>query len=121
MILQGCLVRNAAVLSKAITSRALATLPPEVVIFPDDQMAVCWHPEQHFPYECSKPLPEKKPQPYSVLNVTSADMKKVFYRKQSDKQIADECAKITFTTMHRWFPRSRDKKAKKTKPDRPYL
>lgn len=93
----------------------------EVVIFPDDEMAVCWHPEQNFPYECSKPLPQKAPAAFSPLKISEHEAKATFARKKNNRLIAEECAKLTYTTMHPWFPRSRDKRAKKTVPDRPYL
>lgn len=97
-----------------------STLPSEAVIFmEDDRMVVCWHPEKPFPYECSLPLPEEKPDT-SVLCIGDKDVTDVF-RKKKPYQIVEELAKITYTTKHRWYPRSRDKKAKKTEPDRPYL
>ena len=99
-------------------SRNFSTLPPEVIIHLDKQTIVCWHPEQPFPYEFSKPLPEKK-EP-SVLNVGQKEIDEMF-RELKPAAIADELAKLTQTTKHRWFPRSRDRKAKKTKPDREYL
>ena len=116
-MIKNCLLRTVTTLSKV---RRFSSLPPEVIIFPDKDMVVCWHPEQNFPYEFSKPLPEEHV-PYRVLNIEEAEVNSIFARKVHERQIADECAKLTFTTKHRWFPRSRDKKAKKTKPDRPYL
>ncbi|XP_029155935.1 39S ribosomal protein L42, mitochondrial isoform X2 [Nylanderia fulva] len=97
-----------------------STLPSEAVIFTeDDRMVVCWHPEKQFPYECSLPLPEEKPDT-SALRVGDKDIADVF-RKTKPLQLVHELAKITHTTKHKWFPRSRDKRAKKTEPDRPYL
>jgi len=43
------------------------------------------------------------------------------FRKKKPYQVVEELAKITYTTKHRWYPRSRDKRAKDTEPDRPYL
>lgn len=91
----------------------------EAVIFMDDNV-VCWHPEKSFPYEYSLPLPEEKPADTSVLCIGDKDVADVF-RKKKPYQVVEELAKITYTTKHRWYPRSRDKKAKKTEPDRPYL
>uniref|UniRef100_A0A6V7M7U4 Large ribosomal subunit protein mL42 n=1 Tax=Bracon brevicornis TaxID=1563983 RepID=A0A6V7M7U4_9HYME len=84
-------------------------------------MAVCWHPEPKFPYEFSKPLPAPQPVEESVLKITEAEAYKVWSPPQSTAQIAEELARKTYTCKHRWFPRARDKRAKKTKPDRPYL
>lgn len=95
-------------------------LPSELVVFMEDNLVVCWHPETPFPYECTKPLPVKQPKPESVLKVGELEVKAMF-RKPRAELIPHELAKITYTTKHMWFPRARDKKAKKTKPDRPYL
>lgn len=97
-----------------------STLPSEAVIFKEDDMVACWHPEIPFPYECSLPVPENKYEDNSVLRVGDKDIAEVFHKKQ-ETMVIDELSKLTYTTKHRWFPRSRDKKAKKTKPDRPYL
>ncbi|XP_011686409.1 PREDICTED: uncharacterized protein LOC105449108 [Wasmannia auropunctata] len=64
------------------------------------------------------PLPEEKPETTSVL-CNDRDVADVFRKKPY--QVVDELAKVTYTTKHRWYPRSRDKRAKDTKPDRPYL
>lgn len=97
-----------------------STLPSEAVIFmEDDRMIVCWHPEKPFPYECSLPLPEEKPD-ISVLCIGDKDVADVF-RKKKPYQVIEELAKITYTTKHRWYPSSRDKKERKPEPDRPYL
>ncbi|XP_011638555.1 39S ribosomal protein L42, mitochondrial [Pogonomyrmex barbatus] len=97
-----------------------STLPSEAVIFTeDDRMVVCWHPEKPFPYEYSLPLPEEKPDT-TILCIGEKDVTDVF-RKKKPYQVVEELAKITYTTKHRWYPRSRDKKAKITSPDRSYL
>ncbi|XP_043681464.1 39S ribosomal protein L42, mitochondrial [Vespula pensylvanica] len=98
-----------------------STLPPEVVVFTDKDMIICWHPDQGFPYECSKPILEEQVlTSNTVLKIGEKDIQDVFRKKKEDDVIA-ELAKLTFTTKHKWYPRSRDKKAKKTEPDRPYL
>ncbi|KAK2582061.1 hypothetical protein KPH14_002766 [Odynerus spinipes] len=98
-----------------------STLPPEIVVFTDKDMIICWHPNQGFPYEYSQPiLEEVKAGPNTVLKIGEKDVSDIF-RKKKDSDVIEELSKLTFTTKHRWFPRSRDKKAKKTEPDRPYL
>lgn len=97
-----------------------STLPPECVIFANKDTIVCWHPNQGFPYEYSKPIVEVKTTSNTVLKIGEKEIAEVF-RKKKANDIVEELAKITFTTKHRWYPRSRDKKAKKTVPDRPYL
>lgn len=98
-----------------------STLPPEIVAFTDKNMIVCWHPNQGFPYEYSQPiLEETKASSNSVLRIGEKDVSEVF-RKKKASDVVEELAKLTYTTKHRWYPRSRDKRAKKTEPDRPYL
>lgn len=102
-----------------LRNKNYSTLPKEAIIYLDKQTIVCWHPEQHFPYECSKPLSEKK-ESKSVLRIGKKEIHDAFEAKTVEK-IADELALLTQTTKHRWFPRSRDKKAKKTLRERKYL
>lgn len=98
-----------------------STLPSEAVIFMEDDMVVCWHPEQPFPYECSLPLPASEEKlDTSILRIGHKDVADVF-RKKEPFAVIQELSKITYTTKHRWFPKSRLKKAKKTPPNRPYL
>lgn len=99
-----------------------ASLSTECVVFSDDgSTIVCWHPEQAFPYECSRPLPEPVSESNSVLNIEDQANAYAVFRKKSDEVVRQELMKITHTTKHRWFPRSRDKFAKKTPSDREYL
>ena len=96
-------------------------LPPEIVMPINSEMIVCWHPKQDFPYEYSLPLPEEKHIPSNtVLCIGNKEIAEVFHHKRREVVI-QELSKITHTTKHRWYPKSRDKKEKKTLPDRPYL
>ncbi|OXU21477.1 hypothetical protein TSAR_011838 [Trichomalopsis sarcophagae] len=100
--------------------RAYSQLPPELVVFMNNEMVVCWHPEQTFPYECSKPLPVREPEPESVLKIGEVEVKAMFKHPKADL-IPEELGRITYTCKHRWFPKARSKKYKNTEPDRPYL
>ncbi|KAK9502961.1 hypothetical protein O3M35_011637 [Rhynocoris fuscipes] len=103
---------------KSSTSNALED---PIVITNDGSTIVCWHPEKEFPYEFTKPLPViTNDKVSSVLKTSEKDAYKVF-KKQSPESVREELMKMTYTTKHRWFPRSRDKKAKKTPKDRTYL
>ncbi|XP_046629819.1 39S ribosomal protein L42, mitochondrial [Neodiprion virginianus] len=97
-----------------------STMPSEAVVIADDGTIVCWHPEQHFPYQYTKPLPAEKIEENSVLSNRAKEAMDVF-RKKHPEVVREELTKITFTTKHRWYPRARDKKAKKTPMDREYL
>lgn len=106
--------------------RTIATYPTdskeEMTITDDGGVIVCWHPEKPFPYEFSKPLPlEEKPESRTVLKLDNKEEMYKIFRNKKEEFIREELMKITFTNKHRWFPRSRDRKAKKTKPNRPYL
>ncbi|XP_043287553.1 39S ribosomal protein L42, mitochondrial [Venturia canescens] len=93
----------------------------EAVIFPNEETIVCWHPDKNFPYKYSQPLPREEHTAFSTLKISAPKARATFARKKDNKTIAEECAKLTHTTMHPWFPRSRDKKAKKSQADRPFL
>ncbi|XP_054719936.1 28S ribosomal protein L42, mitochondrial-like [Uloborus diversus] len=76
-----------------------------VVLSNNGQIVVCWHPEQHPPYEHTKPLPDI-PQELcegdSVLKLQYRREGK--HRFQPDGPTIPELAKITYTTKHRWYP-----------------
>lgn len=106
--------------------RTIATYPTEskeeMTITDDGSVIICWHPEKPFPYECSKPVPvEVTAQSKTVLKVDDKEEMYKVFRHKKEELVREELMKITYTTKHRWFPRSRDKKAKKTPPNRPYL
>ncbi|XP_067012206.1 large ribosomal subunit protein mL42 [Anabrus simplex] len=92
-----------------------------VVMSDDGSTIVCWHPEPTFPYECSRPLPDVAQEQFSVLNVPYKSGVSSVMKKKSDEAVRQELMKITHTTKHRWFPRSRDKYFKKIPVDREYL
>lgn len=97
-----------------------ATIPSEAVVVADNGTVVCWHPEQQLPYEYTKPLPVQETEDSSLLSSKAKEAIAIF-RKKHPEVVREELAKMTFTTKHRWYPRSRDKRAKKTPPDREYL
>lgn len=105
-------------------TRYISTYPEDsqeqVTVTDDGKVIVCWHPEKQFPYECSKPLPAEKPQSTWLFNTESDEVYGIFKAK-NEHQMREELAKMTYTCKHRWYPRSRDRKAKKTRMNRPYL
>lgn len=101
---------------------ASSNLKNRVVVTDDESTFVVWHPPEDFPYECTKPLPEKAyVEDTSVLKVQLTDELKEIFNKKTEEQARQELMNITHTTKHRWFHRPRDKKAKKTPMDREYL
>lgn len=93
-----------------------------VVLTDDRSTFVAWHPHYDIPYEHTLPLPEKKCiEDTSVLKTQLTPEVKEVFRKKTPEQARQELMNITHTTKHRWFPRARDKKAKKTPADREYL
>ncbi|XKL64277.1 hypothetical protein PGB90_004363 [Kerria lacca] len=105
-------------------TRNISTYPEnaeeEMTITDDGQVIVCWHPEKSFPYECSKPLPEEESTSKSILKMEKEEVYKLLSNKKQEF-VREELQKLTYTTKHRWFPRARDKKAKNTPMNRPYL
>ena len=93
-----------------------------VVLSDDGRTFVAWHPEPEFPYEFSKPIPTA-----TEINNKSLLKEKVLssameaFKSKHPEIARQELMSVTYTTKHRWFPRARDKKAKTTKMDRPYL
>uniref|UniRef100_A0A182IWY9 Large ribosomal subunit protein mL42 n=1 Tax=Anopheles atroparvus TaxID=41427 RepID=A0A182IWY9_ANOAO len=83
---------------------------------------VAWHPQPDFPYEFSKPIEVNVPEPNAnlVRDDIIADSRGALKAKHPEF-VRQELSKLTFTTKHRWFPRARDKRAKKTPSDRDYL
>ncbi|EDW70090.1 large ribosomal subunit protein mL42 [Drosophila virilis] len=108
----------------AVTKNAVGgkTLVDSVAVTRNGKTIVAWHPDTPFPYEHTKPLPT------IVENQTSEVIKEAALKtamnafKNKHPEVArQELMRLTHTTKHRWFPRARDKKAKKTPMDRPYL
>ncbi|KAJ8880326.1 hypothetical protein PR048_016793 [Dryococelus australis] len=87
-----------------------ATPQDAVVVVTDDGSTVaCWHPEQPFPYELSRPLPEEPRVEAGGLNLQSAG------------DVRDQLMRITYTTKHIWVPKGRAQYRRKIDPDREYL
>ncbi|XP_068145646.1 large ribosomal subunit protein mL42 [Drosophila tropicalis] len=98
------------------------SLVEAVGITKDGKTIVAWHPEQEIPYESTKPLPEIVLSESSEVIKESALQSAMQSFKNKHPEVArQELMQLTHTTKHRWFPRARDKKAKKTPMDRPYL
>ncbi|CAG9771007.1 unnamed protein product [Ceutorhynchus assimilis] len=94
----------------------------KIVCTTDGSTLVAWHPKKDIPYECTQPLPEEKIQEHpSVLKTQLTPELLSIFNKKTPEQARAELMSITNTTKHRWFPRARDKKAKKTPMDREYL
>ncbi|CAN7988384.1 unnamed protein product, partial [Ixodes hexagonus] len=79
----------------------------KIVLTDDGSTIVCWHPEEEFPYEHTKPLPKIDP----VLNEGDSALKlqvrldniKRHYR--NERLEIEALTKLTYTTKHRWYPR----------------
>lgn len=93
-----------------------------VAVSRNGRTVVAWHPELEFPYEFTKPLPVASEKQYSSLIKDEALASAMGAFKEKKPEVARaELMRLTHTTKHRWFPRSRDKRAKSTPMDRPYL
>lgn len=105
----------------AVRNRALV----EAIGESQDQTAFfAWHPKKEVPYEFTRPLPEVvEIKSQSVIKQQAIESAEVAWRLKRPEFSRAELMKLTFTSKHRWFPRSRDKKLnfKKTPMDRRYL
>lgn len=97
-------------------------LVQKVAVAESGNCFVAWHPKPDFPYEFSRPLDAAGTEPSvnlvrdDIINASRGALK-----AKHPEFVRQELSKLTFTTKHRWFPRARDKRAKKTPMDRPYL
>lgn len=107
--------------TNSVNNRALV----DAIAESNDQSAFfAWHPKKEFPYEYTRPLPTKVEQKnHSLLKQRAIEEAQVAWKLKHPEFSRAELMKITSTTKHRWFPRSRDKKMnyKKTPMERPYL
>lgn len=93
----------------------------KVVTTSDNSTFVAYHPNREFPYEMSRPLPPPAIPTNLLIKEEAIQMAtKAFHRKHPEL-VVQELARITHTTKHRWYPRARDRRAKKTPKDREYL
>ncbi|GLV34434.1 mitochondrial ribosomal protein L42 [Carabus blaptoides fortunei] len=102
--------------------RLFSTKQDRIVVTDDGTTFVAWHPRQDFPYDCTRAIPVKVIEESNTVlkSVMGPELKQMF-KKKTPEVARQELMNITHTTKHRWFPRARDKKAKKTDPDREYL
>lgn len=97
-------------------------LVDKIALTNDGKTFVAWHPKPEFPYELSRPIPVVEQRDKSaVIKESAINTAMEAFSKKHPEIARQELSKITFTTKHKWFPRARDKKAKKTPMDRPYL
>lgn len=97
-------------------------LVDKIALTNDGKTFVAWHPKPEFPYELSRPIPIVEQRDKSaVIKESAINTAMEAFSKKHPEIARQEMSKITFTTKHKWFPRARDKKAKKTPMDRPYL
>ncbi|EDV97666.1 39S ribosomal protein L42, mitochondrial [Drosophila grimshawi] len=119
-----CRLFSTNVTKNAINKNAVGgqSLVDSVAVTRNGRTIVAWHPETKFPYEHTKPLPhtvEKQSSEY--IKETAMQSAMSAFKNKHPEVARQELMKLTHTTKHRWFPRARDKKAKKTPMDRPYL
>lgn len=93
----------------------------KIVMTDDGSTIVALHRDKEFPYEHSRPLPEEIKEDHSVLKMTDYEEVKRVFKNLPPEMARKQLSNLTLTTEHRWFPRARDKKAKKNEMNRPYL
>lgn len=96
-------------------------LVDKVALSDDGTTFVAWHPNVDFPYEFSRPLPPAKEPTSSLIRDEAVATAMRAFGEKHPQMAVDELARTTFTCKHKWYPRSRDRRAKKTSMDREYL
>ncbi|XP_020717092.1 39S ribosomal protein L42, mitochondrial isoform X2 [Ceratitis capitata] len=100
--------------------RKFSSIPGNVAL--KNALGVAWHPDLEFPYELTKPLPNAATiQNEALVKENSLRTAMSAFKNKKPEIARQEIMQLTHTTKHRWFPRSRDKRAKNTPMDRPYL
>ena len=108
-------------LSRNLRNQAATHKEDKVVFNEDGSIIVCWHPEPKFPYEYSRPLPEKTLETDSKLKVQAVeDMKELYHHKPERLQRRD-LMRLTWTTKHRWWTNTYWRKQRKDPKERPFL
>lgn len=98
------------------------SLVEAVAVTKNGRTIVAWHPDTPFPYEKTQPLPKfTEVQTSDVIKESALKTAMQAFGRKHPEVARQELMKLTHTTKNRWFPRARDKKAKKTPMDRPYL
>lgn len=111
------LIRTVAFRPKEILTRCYN----KIVITDNGSTIVALHKDVDFPYEHSKPLPDETVLDNSILRMNDKDEVYRVFKNVKPEIARKHLSSLTLTTEHRWFPRARDKKAKKTEMNRPYL
>lgn len=93
----------------------------KVVATEDCTLFVAWHPTSEFPYEHSLPLPPPSIPTSTLLKDEAIQTAMQAFSNKRPEIARLELMKLTNTSKHTWKPRQRDRKAKKTPPDREYL
>lgn len=75
-----------------------------IVVTDDASTIVCYHPPATFPYECTKPLPQKKVLDNSVLRVQNKEFVYEVFSRPNSELVQQDLMKMTYTTKHRWVP-----------------
>lgn len=103
----------------AVKNRALVESIGETT---DQRAFIAWHPKKEYPYEFTRPLPTLTEQiNHSLIKDEVLHAAENAFNRKTGTFSIDKLSKLTFTCRHRWYPRSRDKKAKQTPMDRTYL
>lgn len=113
------IIRHSSNSLNAIGNKALVA---GVTTTNDKSTFVAWHPNVEFPYEFSKPIPKVvEPSSSAVIEESAMRVAHKAFKTSHPEVARQELQRLTFTTKHKWYPRARDRKAKKTDMDRPYL
>ncbi|XP_074645196.1 large ribosomal subunit protein mL42-like [Tubulanus polymorphus] len=90
---------------------------PAIVLSKDGATVVCWHPEEEFPYELTKPLPRSVPEMEegdSLLKVQYLEKDK--FEGKPMEVVNRELAEMFYTSRHPWDIKPQKKRIKPNPP-----
>merc|ERR1712083_784807 len=105
--------------------RKAAYREERIVTNQDGSVIVCWHPEPKFPYELTQPIPRNIPTEQTMQVQAVEDMKELYHHK-NERLARRDLMRLTWTSKHRWFGRSRAQSMRmkihdQNSRERPYL
>lgn len=116
--------QSSALLSRCFASKTATGAWPlveKVATTSDNKVFVAWHPTKDFPYEHTRPLPPKTAPSTSLLRDELLETAMEPFAKKHPEMVRQAMANRTYTTIHKWRPMYRIKRARKTEMDREYL
>ncbi|KAK6748743.1 hypothetical protein RB195_001394 [Necator americanus] len=95
----------AAPLSVLIRRRASSSDSAKKIVVLANGAVAAWHPETKFPYEFSRPLPDKESVEKTLLSSAAKQ-----HNRWKDGPNIPQLKDIFYTTKHEWYTRTREER-----------